>query len=141
MMSLFTGHRWVPLFLNPQIVHWLLIFISRCIGQVARPLLCGQQLLLWRCIQLLTELALHTTGSTMCPPLLKSPLSSLESQILRVREYSRGAGLVLRPGGAAAARRQLALRTRQIQLIPAQTGAPGQTDMQKSQDSSARPIE
>ena len=78
-------------------------------------------------IQLLTELALHTTDSTMCPPLLKSPLSSLESQILRVREYSRGAGLVLRPGGAAAARRQLALRTRQIQLIPAQTGAPGQT--------------
>ena len=48
MMSLFTGHRWVPLFLNPQIVHWLSILISRCFGQVARPLLCGQQLLLWR---------------------------------------------------------------------------------------------
>ena len=126
MMSLFTGHRWVPLFLNPQIVHWLLIFISRCIGQVARPLLCGQQLLLWR--YSFSQNWHFTQLIQQCvPPLLKSPLSSLECQILRVREFSRGAGLVLRPGGAAAARRQLALRTRQIQLIPAQTGAPGQT--------------
>ena len=81
-------------------------------------------------IQLLTELAQFTQLAQQCvPPLLKSPLSSLESQILRVREFSREAGLVSRPGGAAAARRQLALRTRQIQLIPAQTGAPGRPDM------------